>query len=311
MFGLAGSFQSAAQPVSALCDPMGWRPDGYGLKDHHVFYYQGYYYLIGNHIPGEKWFAYGRSQDLCNWEDLGAVLGTRIPGSVDELAIWAPFVYEEQGVYYLYYTGVTHDYTQRILMATSDNPADPSAWTPRGAVFQPDHEHMVWMDGEWADCRDPTMARFGEDYYLYYTASDLDGGIVGVATAKSPIGPWIDHGRAAPPIEIGMLESATVLENKQVYYLFYHNTVAGEQYRSGVSPIGPWFPVETFQPGWAHELWLSEAGEWYTSYLTDYSVTIKPVVWDENFSPPHPKVSANNYQVFLSLLTKFSAGAGD
>ena len=283
---------------------MGWKPSGYGLKDHTIFYYDSYYYLISNRIPGERWFAYGRSQDMCAWEDLGPVLPDRVPGSVDEQAVWAPHVYEEEGIYYLYYTGVTDEFTQRILLATTADPADPASWTPQGVVFQPDHEHMIWMESEWADCRDPSIARFGEIYYLYYTATDQDGGIVGVATSNSLHGPWVDRGRVVPPIEIGSLESSAIILYDQIYYLFYHNTIAGGQFRIGVSPTGPWFPPEGFRPGWAHELWLARSGEWFTSFLTDYSVTIRQVAWDESFVPPHPKVSTNLYQVSLPLLVK-------
>ena len=44
-------------------------------------------------------FAYARSADLCNWETLTPILAERVPESWDENVIWAPFVYEEAGVF--------------------------------------------------------------------------------------------------------------------------------------------------------------------------------------------------------------------
>ena len=107
-------------------------------------------------MPGEQFFAYGRSTDLCHWEDLTPVLDQRT-AQWDSLAIWAPHVIEDNGVYYMYYTGVKGPYpylTQSIMLATTTNPADPNAWEQQGMVFQPNHPNMLWEDGTWADCRD-------------------------------------------------------------------------------------------------------------------------------------------------------------
>ena len=142
--------------------------------------YDGYYYLISNYIPNEYFFSYARSTDLCDWEDLTPILDQR-ENEWESLAVWAPFVYEEEGSYYLYYTGVKGPYpllTQSIMLATSTNPADSDAWELQGMIFQPDHDWMIWQDDQWADCRDPMVMKVGDTYYLYYSGRDEDGGII-------------------------------------------------------------------------------------------------------------------------------------
>jgi len=291
-----------AASLVAPCVQPGWFPTSFGLKDHHVFWYNGFYYLISNYISPENRFAYGRSPNLCTWQELAPVLPQRTPGDWDEAAIWAPFVYEENGVYYLYYTGVTHAIAQSIMLATSTNPADPISWHSQGVVFQPTHSGKVWGGfNTWSDCRDPTMLKIGSIYYLYYTGLDQVGGIVGVATASSPLGPWTDWG-AILTLPSSMPESSTLAAHGSSYYLFYNDTSKGERFRIGPGPTGPWTDAFGFAPGWAHEIWQGQDGYSYTSFLTDYSVTISRLTWDTFYNPPHPYIGENVYHLMLPLI---------
>ena len=172
-FAFLNGLESGLQ--SPDCDRPGWFPTEFGLMDHTVFWHQGYYYIVSIHLYPDDRFAYARSTDFCNWEDLSPVLEARTPGSADEMSIWAPFVYEENGTYYLFYTGVNYAFTQSILLATSNNPADPDQWQVHGVVFQPNHAGMIWENNEWADCRDPMVIWENGRYYLYYTGLDEDG----------------------------------------------------------------------------------------------------------------------------------------
>lgn len=275
---------AARSATSEACSPRGWAPQEFGLKDHTIFWYNGAYYLASIYLTTSRYedrFAYARSVDLCSWEELDPILTERQTDTWDEFRIWAPFVFEEDGVYYLYYTGVTNEYTQSTMLATSTNPADPSAWIPRGMIFQPQHPGMSWQGaGHWSDARDPTVLKANGRYYLYYTGADQDRGIVGVATADNPVGPWRDWG-AMIQGEGGMLESPGVIEYDGWYYLFYNHTdtAIGPQIHVGPTPTGPWSAPSDLQPGWAHEIWTAPDGTWMTSYLTSYSVTIRPVQW--------------------------------
>jgi predicted GH43/DUF377 family glycosyl hydrolase len=299
----------SGMPASAVasvppCDQPGWFPTDFGLKDHHVFWYDGYYYLASIYLDPQDQFAYGRSTDLCQWEDIGPILTTRLPGSWDAMSIWAPFVYQEDGVFYMYYTGATFSLTQSIMLATTENPADPTSWQELGMIFQPNHPGMVWQAGQWADCRDPTVIKVGDVVYLYYTGTDTTGGIIGLATASSPAGPWTDLGSIIPPIVGGMPESPTVALFADSYYLFYNQTNAGERYQIGNSPAGPWQEAYPFTPGWAHEVWQNPEGEWYTSYLTWFTVTISPLTWDTLVRPIRPWIGTEVFHTFLPLFLR-------
>lgn len=287
------------------CKPLGWFPEDFGLKDHSVFWYQDSYYLVSIYLPGEKKFAYGRSHDLCEWEDLSPVLEDRIPGSWDSRLVWSPFVREEEGRYYMYYTGVSSGMTQSIMLATTDNPADPESWRSEGMIFQPNHPGMIWEAGQWADCRDPFVTKIGDTYYLFYSGRDYNGGIVGLATSSDPSGPWIDWGTIIPPLpDQAMAESPSLAVYDSKFYLFYNHTGVGEVVRVGASLAGPWSAERGFSPGWAHEVWQSQDGDWYSSFLTNYTVTISPLVWDDFFNPPEPFLGSQVTHQLLPAILK-------
>jgi hypothetical protein len=287
------------------CENPGWFPTDFGLKDHHIFWHDGYYYLISIYVaPDENSpfvqdrFAYARSKDLCEWEQLPFVLSKRVPGRWDEQAIWAPFVHYENGIYYLYYTGVIEDVTQSILLATSNDPSDPSTWQPQDMVFQPDHPGMTWQEGRWSDCRDPTVVKIEDTYYLFYTAKDVNGSIIGLATSQTPTGPWEDHGSILGSGGEVMIESPTLVQYGDLFYLFYNHSKQGEYFRIGKDPAGPWGEPTPFQPGWAHEIWQDPQNNWFASYLTDYSVTISPLIWDTFKLPPNPIIEETSKNFF-------------
>jgi hypothetical protein len=299
------------------CEKPGWFPENLQLKDHSVFWYDGYYYIVSISLPDETSFAYGRSSDLCNWEQLPFILTERIPGTWDEKLIWAPSVYTENGIYYLYYTGVTQSYTQSIMLATSDNPADPASWQVQGMIFQPNHAGTTWQAGKWANCRDPSVIKANGQYFLSYSASDQDGGIIGMATSDSPAGPWEDTGAILPPIPGNVPESPTIyyhipdvdkegnmVQSSAYFYLFYHLSGQPESYRIGASLTGPWGDPYTLVPGWAHEVWDGQDGLTYTSYLTNYTITISQLTWNTYYDPPHPFIGAEFHRYLLPLVTK-------
>ena len=302
-------YASAHGDVISPCKKLGWHPTEFGLKDHHIFWYDGYYYLVSIYVPpgnsdplAQDRFAYARSVDLCEWENLSPILLPREPGALDEAAIWAPYVHFEKDTYYLYYTGVTNNFTQSILLATTTDPSDPDSWQQQPMFFQPDHPDMLWEFGQPSDCRDPTVKKIGQVYYLYYTGRDISGSIIGLATATSPTGPWTDWGSVVPPDPTAELESPTIAQYANAYYLFYNRSGDKEYYRIGASPAGPWHEPLPFQPGWAHEIWQGASGEWFTSYLEDLTVTITPLSWDSYFSPPHPSIGSDIYRSFLPLV---------
>ena len=294
-----------AAPVTLACQPMGWFPTSFGFKDHTVFTYNGNYYLASIYLSPETQFAYGRSTDLCNWQTLSPILTQRVPGSWDEYAIWSPFVYQEGNKFYIYYTGVTNAFAQSIMLATSTDPTDPNSWQPQGMIFQPNHPGMVWGGfNTWSDCRDSTVIKVNGIYYLYYTGLDQSGGIVGVATSTSPMGPWTDWGAMLNVSPGVMAESPTIWSYGNSYYLFYNDTYQGERFRIGPGPTGSWSQSYKFNPGWAHEIWQGQDGYTYTSFLANYTVTISRLTWDSLYAPPRPFIGADVYHLMLPLVKR-------
>ncbi len=277
-------------PSADKCLPGHWSGAGYGLKDHAIFHADGYYYGVSIYLSAQNYedrFAYARSADLCTWTELPPILTQRTPGTWDAFRIWAPFVIRESDpsatnpLYFMFYTGVTPEITQSIMLATTATPQDPASWQPRGMVFQPDHPGMVWAGaGKWSDVRDPMVVESQGRYYLYYTGLDVDGGIVGVAVADSLLGPWQDLG-ATLTLAGAMPESPTVLQKNGFFFLAYNRTGDGtrSEMRMGPAPIGPWSDPVPIHLGWAHEFFQAADGRWMTSYLTDYSVTVDLLDW--------------------------------
>lgn len=83
-----------------------------------VISYQGVYYLYptASSVDIECW----SSEDLETWEYRGVVWEQKPAGSWNDAGVWAPHVFEEGGVFYLYYTANT-----RIGLAVADSPTGP------------------------------------------------------------------------------------------------------------------------------------------------------------------------------------------
>jgi len=301
----AGMVLPRPRRAAAQCASPGWRPASFGLKDHTVFTYQNRYYLASIYVGLDDRFAYGVSDDLCTWTTLDSALVQRPALPWNEMLIWAPDVVHENGVYYMFYTSVDETFTQRIALATSTDPADPASWqVDANFVFTPSHAGTLWNENAWADFRDPHVFQVGSLYYLLYTGRDTNGGIVGLATADALTGPWQDFGSILT-LESGMPESPTMLQANGGFYLVYNRAgdgaSSGEKYRFGPAPGGPWGEEQDFSWGWAHEIWRGLDGQTYVSYLTTYTVSIAPLIWNRRYAPPRPFVGRQLVEMFLPL----------
>ncbi len=211
---------------------------------------------------------------------------------------------EEQGTDYLYYTGVTEQYTQSIMLAISTDPSNPQAWQPAGMIVQPNHAGMIWQAGAWADSRDPMVIRDEDRYFLLYSGRDVGRGIVGLAKAPHPTGPWTDLGPIIPADLEAMPESPTLAQQGGVFYMFYNRSYIGEIVRTGSAITGTWSTTQPFKPGWAHEVWQDASGAWFTSYLTDYTVSISHLSWDPMRTPEWPFVGESIFYNTLPLIRR-------
>ncbi len=222
----------------------GWRPlrDGNDLRlqDFCIFRHDGFTYvasMMKDHC--NEGILVGRSRDLARWESLGIAVSRRT--DEDRSMVWAPHVVEVGGVYHMFYTGVTQPvpggWNQKILVASTENPADPVNWQRNESVrflvdgttrswFRPSHEGHVWNADGWADCRDPMVFEEGGTWYMLYTGTHNDGGICGIATAPDVLGPWTDRG-AVLKVPAGIPESCFLLKDPAGGYVIVFNHAGG------------------------------------------------------------------------------------
>jgi predicted GH43/DUF377 family glycosyl hydrolase len=285
-----------------------WRPQRDGkdlrLQDFCFFEHQGKT-VIASMMKDfcNQGIALARSGDLVHWEHLGTALETRTPE--DKSMVWAPHVVQSKVIYYMFYTGVTTPaaggWCQRILVASSKNPAEPKSWRRSTNVqfmvggklqnwFRPDHAGSVWSDQAWADCRDPMVFEKNGTWHMFYSGHDQGFGICGVATAASILGPWTDHGAVLKVPDATIPESCFVLEDPEGGYVMVFNhagkgggvKVARSPSLLPVNGKPPFTNIETLlestKPGlkgWAHEFLPRKDKTLLAAYLTGYFITFE------------------------------------
>jgi hypothetical protein len=308
-----GSAAWAADSAGPTARPLGpairqWRPTRDGkdlrLQDFCFFEYQGQT-IIASMMKDfcDQGITLARSKDLLHWEALGTALPTRTPE--DQSMVWAPHVVQSEGVYYMFYTGVTTpadgQWCQRILVASSTTPDNPGSWKRGSDVkfmvggkaqdwFRPSHPGSVWTNSAWADCRDPMVLLKSGTWYLFYTGRDQGFGICGVATAPSVLGPWTDRGAVLKVPNPTIPESCFVLADPEGGFVMVLNHAAG----GGGSTVArspslvpangrpPFTNLELLEQsttpglqGWAHEFNPRGRAAVLSAYVTGYFITFQ------------------------------------
>lgn len=92
-----------------------YAPPGEYFKDHTFVRYRDAWHVFS--ISGragedmvtqrgnEETFSHSVSRDLCDWKAVGHCLELGPPGAFDADMIWAPYVAEKEGQFYMFYTG--------------------------------------------------------------------------------------------------------------------------------------------------------------------------------------------------------------
>ncbi len=234
------------------------------------------------------------------------------PTYYNETHLWAPYVIERHGMYYMFYNGGGDDHAKyAISLATS---TDLYHWTrhPGGPLFR---------DGY--DARDPYVMRLGGTWVMYYTAtSDPAGGdhIVAYRTSTDLVH-WGERQVAFTDDSAGTFggstESSFVVKHDGFWYLFIGprpGYIGTDVFRS-TDPL-------RFRPddlvghiaSHAAEV-VRDGGRWYVTAAGwgQGGVSIAPLIWHRPTPVAGVRVAAPGYHATLMTrpnteLTELSYG---
>ncbi|MEW6033651.1 MAG: hypothetical protein AB1603_02215 [Chloroflexota bacterium] len=181
----------------------------------------------------------------------------RTPDAWDHYQVGTGCVIKAGDTYYLYYHGGREGSGHmEIGMATSGAPHGPWQKSALNPILS------LGPEGAWDDsCVDrPRVVKFGETYYMYFEGQqrveNRPGGWpwrIGLATARSPEGPWVKH-LANPMVDIGGpgewdhtgIYLGSAVERDGRYYLWYSGFSGTLDQYGGIGlataprPDGPW-----------------------------------------------------------------------
>ena len=222
--------------ASWMVPPAPYRPKDFTIvkKDgvYHIFYIRRDVTLPGS---TERDFGHAISTDLYHWSQLPPVLAVR-DSNWDNEHVWAPSIVLKDGVYYMFYTGVTavpgiYDHEQRTGVATS---TDLMTWNRMDAPVQ------SCATVPWTFCdslsaqpgfRDPFVMPDPNQpghYLMYYTATaglDSSSMVVGVSSSDGNLTAWSDLKPLWATYKTysgsGIIESPHAFQHDNLWYLFY------------------------------------------------------------------------------------------
>jgi hypothetical protein len=277
-----------AEPGGYVVDHALIKKDGL----HHLFYIRG---TAATNWPEYPLFNFGHavSRDLKHWEIQQPVLQCPQQGW-DQYQVWAPYILENKGLYYMFYAGVNQAVSQAICLATS---VDLYHWERYGQnPVITSGPWGIWNKDQWSDCRDPMVLQDGNTYYCYYTAMGKNAETgqpesrLGISSSSDLLH-WKDEGfirleqsLATPP------ESPFVVRHDGKYYLFYTNYRYGTVYAMSDDPVKGWkeLPVEkmVLMSGVSASEIYRDGNTWYMSYISHdknglHFFGIKELVWSE------------------------------
>lgn len=199
-----GEIESKARVEDCL--EKGYAPRGYALADFTVIRTGGLWHLFhiprnphpecwGYHPANEHWFGHAVSRDLDTWITLDPVLANDPSLPQENGHLWAPFVLEHEGTFYMYYAGVGERVSQRLAwpnsalaahppsppyqtmcMATSKDP-ELQKWTryKGNPILAGSDWHWHNPDGTVHNIRDPHVVWVGSHFLMAYTAMYKNG----------------------------------------------------------------------------------------------------------------------------------------
>lgn len=234
----------------------------------------------------ERFLAHATSDTLLapQWKTEADILPVEPP----ETVTWAPYVVRHDGLYYLFYCGGGEGHQFRIQLATSP---DLFHWTRHPG-------NPLVIDGY--DARDPMVARIGDEWVLYYTATSTpEGGnhVVAAVTSRDLVH-WsnrcIVFTHPKQGTYGGPTESPFVVQRGDRYYLFlcenapYNSTavyVSNDPFAWSADAVAGHVPAHAAEvvAGSDGRWWVSRAG-WGQS-----GVYLAELFWPKNPDPTPAK----------------------
>lgn len=321
-------------PAATYTAPPHYRP-----KDFTIIKKDGVYHLFyirhSDLLPPwatEVDFGHASSPDLYRWTNHPPVLPIQ-PYGWDNAHVWAPHVIEADGLYWMFYTGVSEvpgSYvdTQRMGVAVS---TDLMTWNriSSGPIWSNDMSDWAW----WAPtnpnvaCRDPFVMRDPAapgQWLMYYTASPAsDPAVTVVGVARCPNGhlvEWVDE----KPLWIThhsltfntLAESPHLFEHDGRWFMFM-TTSAGQPltFYTSDDPLGDpaaWTyrgrlrnMLNFDTSGWGASEAFRDGATDYFAFVDDNRVEVQRIVWGQgdNFTFAQPSVFHMNAMSWSSAAT--------
>lgn len=202
-------------------------------EDVHIFYLQAPKSLIDPELRHRSaTVGHAVTRDLQEWRALPDALGPGDPGEFDDLATWTGSIIKKNGLWYMFYTGVTHSddgKVQRIGFATSP---DLVTWSKQSLVLCADprwyerlhpgvHEEAwrdpwVWWDAATSLFHMAITARAN------YGALDARG-VIGHAVS-SDLYTWETQAPLSSPGEFYQLEVPQLIEVGGKWHMLFCTT---------------------------------------------------------------------------------------
>lgn len=309
---MAAALPPAAPATAAMMiPPPPWRAKEFAILKHqdqfHLFYMRR-----DENLPVDGAFrdlGHATSYDLMSWTQHDGVIPVR-PYNWDNREIWAPHVVEKDGVFYMFYSSVTHDppavdLHQRIGLAIS---TDLFNWQ------RFDEPVFECADVPWTYC-DPTTPVGGEfrdpfvipdpaapgEFLMYYVArDDVDRNqyLMGAGRSTGDLAVWSSAASFANlhRAKTGsfIIENPALLEHDGLWYLFYTTWNQHPiQYQAGTDPLGApgtWGPAISLydEVGWSRtDTWFgpevfSDGGiDYFLAVESDFFwVEIQQIDWE-------------------------------
>ncbi len=232
-------------------------------------------------------FGHAMSTNLIDWTYFDRIDLRHEDWSSDQ--IWAPHVIEEDGVFYMFYTGVEvpeglglgYGY-QRIGLATSTDLANWTLHNGNGLVLDgPWHDQYDWCaygtPGSWNnDCRDPFVFNDGDEYVMLVSIRMYEEGNewppMAIAVAKSPdLFNWT-WSHYLPATTWWKAESPNLVKFEDTYFIMWTSSNDGDIKIASATDIDGPYTQRTSEGlyGYANETFENAGYMIYGAIVDDY-----------------------------------------